>query len=161
MPIQWDNEISNLLSQLSATQQQLLELLGKKREMLIKRDHQGLQRLSEQENQLCEQLKDCQQQRQQLLERAEASGLPADSIESLAGALPADSGEKLQAPLAESKERSHLLRHQSIAQWVAVQRTLLHLSQLLEIIATGGHGQTTYGRGNTSVSSGRLMDQAV
>ena len=49
----------------------------------------------------------------------------------------------------------------SLAQWVAVQRTVLHLSQMLEIIATGGRSQPTYGMGVGSQRSGALMDQAV
>ncbi len=44
---------------------------------------------------------------------------------------------------------------------VAAQRTVLHLSQLLEIIATGGRAQPTYGKGRSADCGGALLDQAV
>ena len=48
----------------------------------------------------------------------------------------------------EAAERSRLLQHQSLTNWVLVQRSLLHLSQLIEIIATGGRPKPTYGNGS-------------
>lgn len=161
MDINWEREIADLLEQLSGTQQELLQLLDRKREALVGRDHQQLSRLAVEQQQLSENLHACLVRRQELLAQAEAAGLPADSIESLAGALPETETSALEGTLEQTKERSRLLRHQSISQWVATQRTLLHLSQMLEIIATGGRGQSTYGREGASVSSGRLMDQAV
>ena len=161
MDVHWEQEIANLLDGLANTQQELLAHLDRKRAALVKQDHQTLMSLTVEERQLCEQLQVCQQKRQELLAKAEQSGLPADSIESLAGALPEMEGQPIGPALEKSKERSRLLRHQSVTQWVAIQRTLLHLSQLLEIIATGGRGQTTYGRGGPAESSGALMDQAA
>jgi hypothetical protein len=52
-----------------------------------------------------------------------------------------------------------LLQHQSLANWVLAQRVMLHLSQLLEIFATGGRLQPTYGRGEMPTSSGALVDR--
>ena len=161
MDIHWESEIAGLLSQLSGTQQKLLKLLNSKREMLINRDHAGLRQLTAEEQQLCQELQACHQRRQELLQKAEEAGLPSDSMQSLANALPGDIATNLQSSFADSRQQSHLLRHKSISQWVVVQRTLLHLSQMLEIIATGGQGQSTYGREGKSASSGRLMDQAV
>jgi len=54
-----------------------------------------------------------------------------------------------------------LLQHHSLVNWVVIQRTLLHLSQMLEIIATGGRLQPTYGKGESSTASGTLMDWAA
>ena len=161
MDNQWETEIADLLGQLTAAQQQLLALLGKKRDLLIKRDHETLAKLASEEEALCEQLQACHQRRQQLLEQAETAGLPCDSIQSLAESLPTDAAKPLEKPLEESLQRSRLLRHQSVAQWVVVQRTLLHLSHMLEIIATGGHRKPTYGRAGASENSGALMDRAV
>jgi hypothetical protein len=42
-----------------------------------------------------------------------------------------------------------------------VQRTVLHLSQMLEIIATGGRTQPTYGNSPRAHRGGSLIDQAV
>jgi flagellar biosynthesis/type III secretory pathway chaperone len=161
MDIHWETELAELLSRLSNAQQQLLSLIAQKTDLLSSRDHQGLSKLMPQEEALCEELQACYQRRQELLTEAEAAGLPADSICSLAAALPDQSEKPLEKPLQESIERSRLLRHHSVAQWVVVQRTLLHLSHMLEIIATGGQSKPTYGNGDASNSSGALMDRAA
>jgi hypothetical protein len=44
---------------------------------------------------------------------------------------------------------------------VLVQRSLLHLSQLIEIIATGGRPQPTYGNGPERQNCGSLVDRAA
>jgi hypothetical protein len=51
-----------------------------------------------------------------------------------------------------------LLQHHSLANWVLAQRSLLHVAQMLEIIATGGRLQPTYGNGESSMSGGALVD---
>ena len=101
MDINWEREIADLLGELSGTQQQLLELLENKREAL----HQQLSRLAVEHEQLSEQLHACLVRRQELLAQAEAAGLPADSIESLAGALPENQTTELEQPLEQAKER--------------------------------------------------------
>ncbi len=60
-----------------------------------------------------------------------------------------------------ASEQSRLLQHQSLANWVFVQRTLLYLARLLEIIATGGRSEPTYGRAESTRSGGALVDQAA
>jgi hypothetical protein len=54
-----------------------------------------------------------------------------------------------------------LLQHESLTNWVLVQRSLLHLSQLIEIVATGGRTQPTYGNGSRRLSCGALVDRAA
>lgn len=159
--IDWDSELAQLLVRLNSTQQQLLTLLERKRQFLFDRDHQGLASLLPQEEALSEELQACYQQRQELLEQAASAGLPADSIQSLARALPESASQAVPLPVDESIHQAKLLRHQSITQWVVMQRTLLHLSQMLEIIATGGQSKPTYTRDGTTQSHGSLMDQAV
>lgn len=161
MELHWETELAQLLSRLSGAQQQLLVLLDRKRECLVNRDGAGLSALLPQEQELCAELEACHVRRQELLAQAAADGLPSDSIRTLADNLPLGSTQSLKQSIDEANRRSRLLRHQSMAQWVAFQRTMLHLSHMIEIIATGGQLKPTYGRGGTSTSSGALMDQAV
>lgn len=156
-----ESQLAELLERLASTQQDLLALLSRKHDLLMSRDHDSLSSLAPEEQRLSAELHACHQQRQQLLEQAAAAGLPADSIQSLSTALPPETAENVQHSVEESKRRSQLLRHQSISQWVVVQRTVLHISQMLEIIATGGQLQPTYGKGGPAENSGSLMDQAV
>jgi hypothetical protein len=159
--INWESELATLLGRLSAAQRELLSLLSMKRTMIVNRDHQGLLTLSAREGELAAELQACQVRRQQLLSDADHAGLPASSLEELSDALPKMAANTLRGPVHETQNRARLIRHECLTQWVAVQRTVLHLSQILEIIATGGRSQPTYAKGRPAERNGALMDQAV
>jgi len=127
----------------------------------VKADLAGLAEIQPREEALIARLQICQMRRGELLERGAAEGLPAGSLTTLAGALPGDGGE-LRGDMQAAQARARLLQHHSLTNWVLAQRTLIHLSQMLEIIATGGRPQTTYGKtGEAPASSGALVDQAA
>lgn len=157
----WETELTALLERLSAAQRELLALLATKRDSIVRRDHQSLASLAEREQRLGDELRECHAQRQRLLAQAEAEGLPRQSLTDLSAALPRTAARKFNQPIAEARQRAALIRHECLAQWVTMQRTVLHLSQMLEIIATGGRVQPTYGIGGAPERSGALMDQAV
>ncbi len=156
-----ENEINELLTRLTQTQEQLLALLSKKREHIVSGDHGAIAALAPEEERLAAELQDCQHQREALLADAAGRGLPNASITDLAASLPGAAAQKLRGPIETAREKSQLLRHESLTHWVAMQRSVLHLSHMLEIIATGGRSRPTYDQGRTAESSGSLMDQAV
>jgi FlgN protein len=129
--------------------------------MLVTSDHEALRGMAVREQQLLDRLQSCHDRRQQLLSRASDEGLPADSIRTLSEHLPADSRSELQASIRAAADRSRILQHQSLTNWVLVQRTLVHLSQMIEIIATGGRSRPTYGKGSDRAASGALVDRAA
>jgi hypothetical protein len=157
----WESELATLLERLSAAQRELLSLLAMKRQLLMGRDHQSLAALAPREEELALELQACHQRRQELLDQADAAGLPSDSLAELTASLPRKAAAALQQPVNEARDRARLIRHECLSQWVAVQRTVLHLSQMLEIIATGGRPQPTYGTGRGAERGGSLMDQAA
>jgi hypothetical protein len=157
----WEAEIAAQLNELSAIQGALLELLAEKRQVLARADHVALAGMSDREQHLIDRLTACHDNRQQLLNRAAADGLPADSIRSLTATLSAAGSGRLHASIEEASERGRLLQQQCLSNWVLVQRTLLHLSQMIEIIATGGRSRPTYGDGSDRAASGGLVDQAA
>jgi hypothetical protein len=157
----WESEIAGLLAELSDVQGALLEALHEKRALIAANNHEGLAAIAPREQQLFERLQTCHQRRQQMLDRAAGDGMPADSIRSLSEHLPAHRRDAVQATIREAENRSRLLQHQSLANWVLVQRTLLHLSQMIEIIATGGRSRPTYGKGSDRAPGGALVDQAA
>ena len=87
--------------------------------------------------------------------------IAADLVRALAAALPTPGRKELTRQVQDAATRARLLQHQSLTNWVLVQRTLLHLSHLLEIIATGGRMRTTYGKGEHAHASGALVDRAA
>jgi FlgN protein len=157
----WESDIGGLLAELAEVQSALLGTLSDKRQLLAAGDQEALLAMAGREQAVAARLQACHERRQQLLAKANADGLPSDSIQSLSGELPAESRERVQASIREAAHRTQLLQHQSLANWVLVQRSLLHLSQLIEIIATGGRLQPTYGKGSDHAASGALVDRAA
>ena len=89
---------------------------------------------------------------------ARKAGLAGDSLGKLASATNKDSRGKLGEQVKAASSRMQLLRNESITNWVLAQRALLHVSQLVEIIATGGRLQPTYGEGESVHSRGSLVN---
>lgn len=161
MEISWEFEIGQLLTELSGVQDELLEVLKEKRRCLATFDTAGMSELLPREEALGHRLADFQRRRVDLLERAAGAGLPAENLRSLAKGLPRNQRGDLQAATRDATIRARMLAQQGLANWVVVQRTLLHLSQLFEIIATGGKLKPTYGEGRAAQSSGSFVDQAA
>jgi len=100
----------------------------------------------------------CQRQRRDLLDQAAAGGRPSGSLGRLSDAAGGAARGKLGEQVKHSSARMRLLQHHSLANWVLAQRCLLHVSQLLEIIATGGRMQPTYGDKDPVHSRGALVN---
>lgn len=159
--VDWEPRISQLLSSLSSVQGDLLRLLDEKRSALAAGSYELLADFTQREAELVQRLEQCHGQRQTLLDEARQEGLPAASVRTLAQALPASDDSVLETSVEQARRQSRLLQHHSLTNWVVVQRTLLHLSQMIEIIATGGRMQPTYGTAPQANSSGALVDREV
>lgn len=157
--IAMESEIAELLGDLSNIQDELLEVLSAKRDLMAENDTQGMAQLQPREEQLCARLDACHQRRADLLASAGQRGLPNESLSRLVSRLPSGDRKTLSRKVNDASARMRLLQHQSLTNWVLAQRSILHLSQLLEIIATGGQLQPTYGRGRSPTSSGALVDE--
>ena len=154
-------DLAELLNELSAAQDDLLAVLNEKRRCLASSDVTGMAALAERERELVDRLTACQQKRGQLLEQAHARGLKGDSVREIASAMHARPSNPWSQRIEHSAARSRLIQHQSLTNWVIIQRTLLHLSQLLEIIATGGRARPTYDKREHARAGGALVDQAA
>jgi hypothetical protein len=157
----WESELATLLRDLLAVQDELLAILTRKRRLLVDADTEGLAAIARQEEQLIGNLQQCLARREQLLARAAQEGLPSGSIQALSRALPRSQREPVEERVKLAGSRARLLRHHSLTNWVLTQRTLIHLSQMLEIIATGGRLQPTYGEREPAGASGALVDRAA
>jgi len=152
-------EVASLLNDLLTGQSELMAVLNRKRDLLGAMDHEGLAALGAEEERLLGVLQDCLNRRQALLARAADDGLPSGSIRALADALPPPHRVPLARQVATAGSRARSLQTQSLTNWIVIQRTLIHLSQLLEIIATGGQIQPTYGEAGSSRTHGALINQ--
>ena len=160
METSWESELANFLTDLSNVQGESLDVLARKRELLAKAETEGLAAIGEEEENLIQKLQACLRRREELLKRADDEGLPSDSLRSLTAALPDREKTELADRVNQAAGRARLLQHHSLTNWVLVQRTLIHLSQLLEIIATGGRIQPTYGA-EQPAAAGALVDRVA
>jgi hypothetical protein len=154
----WEDEFADLLGELSAVQSEMLAALAEKRTILMRADGESLAAINESEERLVGRLQHCLDRRLKLLARAADEGRPAANLRILAQSLPAAQHRQLAPRLDEASRRARALQHESLTNWVIAQRTVIHLSQLLEIIATGGRLQPTYGR-EAVASTGALLNQ--
>ena len=157
----WESELASFMNDLSSVQNETLEVLALKRKCLANVDTEGLATLAGREEELMNRLQQCLQRRTEMLEKADQQGMPASSIGALAKSLPSGRKGELGEQVKQANGRTRLLRHQSLTNWVLVQRTLLHLSQMLEIIATGGQKKPTYSKDQTSQGGGALVDSVA
>jgi flagellar biosynthesis/type III secretory pathway chaperone len=148
-PLDLASEISDLLDALTSVQGELLGVLGEKRQALATANIVRLSELAPREEQLAQKLQDCQ----------ERQGQGSDNLAKLATKTSGGKPSKLGSRVKETSARMRLLQHHSLANWVLAQRSLLHVSQLLEIIATGGRMQPTYGDKESLHARGSLVNQ--
>jgi hypothetical protein len=155
--LDWETELASLLDELAGVQGELLAVLAAKRDQLARVDLPGLAETQLREEQLAERLKACQERRADLLATARKAGLEGDSLGSLAKLADRSRRGKLSEQAKTASAKMRLLRHESLTNWVLAQRALLHVSQLVEIIATGGRLQPTYPERQSAHASGSLV----
>lgn len=158
-PLDLEAEIGELLDALSHVQVELLDLLALKREALARGDLPRLAELQPQEELLAGRLAACHERRTRLLAQAREAGLPGESVAGLANRLEGSQRGPLGERVKLASSRLRLLHHHSLANWVLAQRSLLHVSQLIEIVATGGRLQPTYGDKESVHARGALVNQ--
>jgi len=162
MNIAWESELADFLTQLSAVQEETLQVLARRRELLLTPDVDQMTDVGRQEEEVINKLEGCLRRRQELLQKAAAEGLPAENLRKLTGALPPGRAKReLSDRAANAVHRTRLLQHNSLVNWVVAQRAILHLSQILEIIATQGRLRPTYGKDDQNAACGALVDHEV
>jgi flagellar biosynthesis/type III secretory pathway chaperone len=158
-PIDLEAEIGALLDELTSVQGDLLGVLNEKRTALATADLPKLAELHPRAARLAARLAECQDRRAALLAAARREGLPSDNVAKLATRARGGKSNKLGSRVKETAARMRILQHHSLANWVLAQRSLLHVSQLVEIIATGGRMQPTYGDSESVHARGSLVNQ--
>ncbi|MHC2069691.1 flagellar export chaperone FlgN [Bremerella sp. T1] len=158
MPLDLENETATFLQELSDVQADLLTVLQRKREQMVANDLEAMQQTMNSEQELLDRLDQLRDSRQSLLADARGKGLPADSLHSLAKALDSNAGE-LSKKAHTAKDAMRHIQNETLTNFVLAQQTVLHLSQLLQIIATGGKIKPTYEAENASNQGGTLVDQ--
>lgn len=162
MSIAWETELADFLTELSAVQEETLQVLARRREMLVAPNVDGLTAVGKQEEEVIGKLEGCLHRRQSLLKRAAEEGRPSENLRKLTETLPGGRAKTELRDLTHTAiHRARLLQHNGLVNWVIAQRAVLHLSQILEIIATSGRMRPTYGKEERIAASGALVDREV
>jgi len=158
-PVSLERELVDFLGDLSTLQDELLAVLSDKRKVLSSGDLSGIAALQGREETLLVRLNDMQSRRECLLARAGDEGLPQQNLQRLASSIDHVAGTELAPLISAMNARTRILRGGAFTNWLLAHRTLLHLSQLVEIIATGGRMKPTYTTGESVHARGALLDR--
>ena len=163
------HELSQFLTELEQTQQDLLTLFTAKREALDRRLSEELLRLSIREGELTGKLQELVKERTDLLIKARDAGFAVESLLELAGVIGRTVGdsrvrraiELIEKRIRVSQRRTTKLQQESWVHWIISHRCYNHYTELIELIAHGGHRAPTYGDKTPSAAGGALLDAAA
>jgi hypothetical protein len=158
-----EHEITAFLSQLAITQEKILDVLKKKQTLLVKPDKDSLAAITAEEERTLILLQESLDHREKILESAKEQGHNVDSIQMLCEQIfPKPNEWRMLVNAANNRLRQ--IRYLALANWTVSQKSLIHLTQILELIETRGHGKTTYkpqnGKENHS-SGGGFVDRVA
>jgi hypothetical protein len=156
----WHDATEAFLHDLRGAQEELLAELAERRRRRMA-DHEQPAGVTPVEKALLQRLEQCHQRRSELVRAARQAGLPGQTLRAAAGALHPDARSSLQALLDEAESAGRRLRLACLTHWMLARRSLAHISQLLEILATGTPQPPTYGNGAVSTARGSLLDEAA
>lgn len=158
-----ERNLVDFLQELALVQDELLDVLNRKRNCLARGVLVEFHELQAREEAVIERLTACQQKRSQLLCKAQELGIDSENLSDLAKTLDHQHGSQLEPQLQpqvrQLRGRMRILQSGTLTNWLLAQRTLLHIAQLIEIIATGGQMQPTYAVGESVQPCGSLLNR--
>ena len=162
------HELTKFLSVIEQTQHDLLELFAAKRRALDQFQADELVRLSAGEGELSQRLQELMKERTELLNKARGAGFAVESLLEFAGAIGKTVGdsrvlraiELIKGRILESQRRTARLQQECWVHWIISHRCYNHYTELLELIAHGGHRAPTYGD-SLPASGGAVLDAAA
>ena len=136
-------DILDFLNQLIAAQIQMLTVLHKKQTVLVRPEKETLALISSEEEQTLGAMQNILKRREELLTTARLQNVQGDTIEQLCGHFFPRNAE-VQKLLDETRHRTHQIRLLAYTNWTMSRKSLIHVSQILELLETQGQGKTTY-----------------
>lgn len=156
--------ILDFLRQLADAQDKALGVLQRKQTLLVRPNKVELDACATEEQNALELLRKAIRRREEILLDAQNRGYEADTIEILCEKIFSNSSE-YRPSLDAVMEQTRQIRYLALANWTITQRSIIHLSQILEIIETRGQGKTTYspqnGKESTQNSGGGFVDRVA
>jgi hypothetical protein len=124
-------------------------------------DQQALLAFEQRAPQLTAALQELASRRQHLLDSAQAAGLPADSIQSLARSLPAWQRFSFRSAVEAVRQQLEHLRRMHTAAFILLHQSWQQSRETLRLLSTGS-GLTPVYYGNDSLEGGgQILDAAL
>ena len=154
-------QLLNFLNQLIETQVQMLAMLQKKQAILVQPKKQAIALIYAEEEGTVKTMQDMLQRREEILTAARLQNVRGDSIEQLCEHFFPRNIE-VHKLLTETRQYTHQIRLLAYTNWTMSRKSLIHVSQILELLETRGQGKTTYQpSANTDASGGGFVDRAA
>jgi len=153
-------DLLDFLNQLTETQEQMLVVLRKKQAILVRPEKEALAQVSAEEEQMLEKMQNALNRREELLTTARVQNTGSDSIEQLCGHF-FPRNIDVQKMLDEVKHRAHQIRLLAYTNWTMSRKSMIHVSQILELLETRGQGKTTYHPRPIDASGGGFVDRVA
>lgn len=151
--------IIEFLKQLASAQEKTLKILQEKQTLLVKPEQKALTEIAVEEADALDQLRLAVEKREKILTEAREQGHDVETVQELCEKLFPNNFEAKKL-LNIAQNRSRQLRFLALTNWTISQKSIIHLSQLLEMIETKGQGKTTY-KPTKNSEGGGLVDRVA
>jgi len=152
-------EIEHFLHQLIEAQHQMLAVLHQKQTLLIRPEKEAIAAISIEEEKTLANMQSILERREELLTTARLQNVPGETIEQLCEHFFPRNIE-IHKLLNEIKHQTQRVRLLAYTNWTMTRKSMIHLSQILELLETRGQGSTTYHpQSNASTARGVSVDR--
>ncbi|MEZ6046895.1 MAG: hypothetical protein R3C11_15210 [Planctomycetaceae bacterium] len=156
------DQIRTYLTELVNIQSELFNLFRDQGPLLYGEDPQRIQQFVQQKTLLVQKLNQKLLQREELLQRARKAGITGRSLQEVIGQMSGDIISELNRLIELSTRLTLHLRQESWKQWVFLQRSHQHHSEILELIAHRGKKSPTYhAKSNREATGGAILDASA
>jgi len=153
-------DLLDFLDQLIETQNQMLAVLHRKQALLVRPEKEAIASISVEEEEAVEKMQQVLSRREELLTAARLQNVNGDSIEQLCEHFFPRNIE-VNKILDEVKHKTHQIRLLAYTNWTMSRQSMIHVSQILELLETRGQGKTTYHPRPPCASGGGLVDRVA
>jgi len=153
-------DLLDFLSQLIETQKQMLAVLHEQQRVLVRPEKEALAMVTAKEKGALDQMRQVLDRREELLTAARLQNICGDTIEQLCGQFFPRNLE-VHKMLDEAKHRTHQIRLLAYTNWTLSRKSMIHVSQILELLETQGQGKTTYHPRSNDASGGGFVDRVA
>lgn len=154
-------DLIEFLNQLMETQTQMLDVLRKKQTILVKPEKEAIKSVAAEEEEILRHMQAVLNRREELLTAARLQNIRGDSIEQLCGYFFPHHFD-MQKMLGQIKSRTQQIQLLAYTNWTMSRKSMIHISQILELLETRGQGKTTYiPQPDSKRSRGNFVDRVA